>query len=167
MHWLRSSAVVRSSGPAFLQGATRHTSALTGQTSSDIGGRRTEETFNQICQRPDFAIGQFSSPAGNRKAGGEGADKHGPVADRRTDVFAEGDEFFDQLLTFKRSPIHPVQDQHQARNAVRMDPNRVDDLKRAYGRLEVRAAQRPESECLKMARYDGYCSASESRRSAQ
>jgi hypothetical protein len=22
-------------------------------------------------------------------------------------VFAEGDEFFDQLLTFKRSPIHP------------------------------------------------------------
>jgi hypothetical protein len=123
MHWLRSSAVVRSSGPAFLQGATRHTSALTGQTSSDIGGRRTEETFNQICQRPDFAIGQFSSPAGNRKAGGEGADKHGPVADRRTDVFAEGDEFFDQLLTFKRSPIHPVQDQHQARNAVRMDPN--------------------------------------------
>jgi hypothetical protein len=132
-----------------------------------MGRCRTKEALYQIGQRAYFAVGQFSRPTGNRKAGREGADKHGPVADRRTDVFAEGDEFFDQLLTFKRSPIHPVQDQHQARNAVRMDPNRVDDLKRAYGRLEVRAADRPESECLKMARYDGYCSASESRRSAQ
>src|SRR5580658_4503428 len=139
MHWLRSSAVVRSSGPAFLQGATRHTSALTGQTSSDIGGRRTEETFNQICQRLDFAIGQFSSPAGNRKAGREGADKDGPVADRRTDVFAEGDEFFDQLLTFKRSPVHPVRDQDQAGNTVRGDSNRINNLEGAYRRLKVQA----------------------------
>jgi len=134
---------------------------------SRIGWRGAEKPFDQIGQRSYFAISQYSGPTGNGKAGREGADKDGPIADRRTNVFAEGDKFFDQLLTFKRSPIHPVQDQHQARNAVRMDPNRVDDLKRAYGRLEVRAADRPESECLKMARYDGYCSASESRRSAQ
>ena len=89
-----------------------------GTASLGTGGRRAEETFNQIGQRPDFAVGQFSRPAGNRKAGREGADKDGPVADRRTNVFAKGDEFFDQLLTFKCSPIHPVRDQDQAGNTA-------------------------------------------------
>ena len=95
--------------------------------------------FNQIGQRPDFAVGQFSRPAGNRKAGGEGADKHGPVADRRTNVFAEGDEFFDQLLTFKRSPVHPVRDQDQAGNTVRVDSNCINNLEGTHRRLKVQA----------------------------
>jgi hypothetical protein len=67
--------------------------------SSGFGGRRAEETFYQIAQRSDFAVGQLSGPAGNRKAGGQGADEEGAVADLRTDVFAENDELFDQLLT--------------------------------------------------------------------
>ena len=80
---------------------------------------RTKEALYQIGQRAYFAVGQFSGPTGNRKAGREGADKDGPVADWRTDVFAKSDEFVDQLLTFKRSPVHPVRDQDQAGNTVR------------------------------------------------
>jgi hypothetical protein len=54
-------------------------------------------------------------------------------------VFAKGDKFFDQLLTFKRSPVHPVRDQDQAGNIMRGDSHRIDDLERADGRLEVQA----------------------------
>ena len=102
---------------------------------------RTKEALYQIGQRAYFAVGQFSGPTGNRKAGREGADKDGPVADWRTDVFAKSDEFVDQLLTFKRSPVHPVRDQDQAGNTVRGDSHRVDDLERADGRLEVQGRE--------------------------
>jgi hypothetical protein len=70
---------------------------------SRIGWRGAEKPFDQIGQRSYFAISQYSGPTGNGKAGREGADKDGPIADRRTNVFAEGDKFFDQLLTFKSS----------------------------------------------------------------
>ena len=54
-------------------------------------------------------------------------------------MFAKGDEFFDQLLTFKCSPIHPVRDQDQAGNTAWGDSHRVDDLEGAYRRLKVQA----------------------------
>ena len=110
-------------------------------TSSHMGRRRTKEALYQICQRAYFAVSQFSGPAGNRKPGREGADKNGPVADLRTNMFAKGDGFFDQLLTFKRSPIHPVRNQDQAGNTMRGDSHRVDDLERADGRLEVQSGR--------------------------
>ena len=56
-------------------------------------------------------------------------------------MFAKSDEFVDQLLTFKRSPVHPVRDQDQAGNTVRGDSHRVDDLERADGRLEVQGRE--------------------------
>ena len=54
-------------------------------------------------------------------------------------MFAKGDKFFDQLLTFKRSPVHPVRDQDQAGNTVRGDSNRINNLEGAYRRLKVQA----------------------------
>jgi hypothetical protein len=106
------------------------------------GWRGAEKPFDQIGQRSYFAVSQFSGPTGNWKAGREGANKDGPVADRRTNVFAEGDKFFDQLLTFKRSPIHPVRDQDQAGNTVRGDSHRSYDLERADRCLEVQSGSR-------------------------
>ena len=49
------------------------------------------------------------------------------------------DKFFDQLLTFKCSPIHPVRDQDQAGNTARGDSNRINNLEGAYRRLKVKA----------------------------
>jgi hypothetical protein len=57
------------------------------------------------------------------------------------DVFAEGHKFFDQLLTFERSPVHSVRDQDQAGNTVRGDSNRINNLEGAYRRLEVQAGR--------------------------
>ena len=86
--------------------------------SSRFGRRGAKKPFDQIGEGTDFAVGHCSGPFGNRKAGGERADEHRPVANRRTNVFTEGCEFVDQLLTFKRAPVDPVRHQDQPRNAI-------------------------------------------------
>ena len=63
--------------------------------------------------------------------------KTAPVANRRTNEFAEGGEFFDQLLTLERSPVDPVRAPGSGGERRAEDPNRVDDFQRAYGRIEI------------------------------
>jgi hypothetical protein len=43
-------------------------------------------------------------------------------------MFADGHRFFDKLLNFERSAVHPFRDQDQAGNTVGRDSYRVYDL---------------------------------------
>ncbi len=104
--------------------------------SSRLGRRGGKESLNQIGKRTDFAVGRLSRPVGNRKAARESANERRPIADRYAHMFAEGGEFIDELLAFKRAPVDAIL---EPRSAVGPHP-------------DERAARRRSRACARLPR---------------